>query len=75
MCAWYSTSHVVVGDDGARASSKRADQEAEALLLSLDANSAARLVVFAQVSALLAQLPAYDLGPRTRMAQATALCG
>ena len=61
-------------DDGARAPSKRADQEVETLLLSLDANSAARLVVFAQVGALLAQLPAYDLGPRTRTAQATALC-
>ena len=54
-------SDAIRGGDGARTSSKRTDQEAEALILSLDAIGAARLVVFAQVSALLAQLPVYDL--------------
>ncbi len=67
-------SEAIRGDDGARTAPQRADQEAERLLLSLDASSAARLVVFAQVGALLAQLPAYDLGTHTRTAQATALC-
>ena len=61
-------------DSGAQAPCRLAGDEAMALLLSLDACSAARLIVFAQVGALRAQLPAYDLGPRTRAAQASALC-
>jgi len=56
------------------ATSSRAVQEAEALVLGLGARDAATLIEFARCSALRAQLLAYDLGPRTRAAQAEAVC-
>jgi hypothetical protein len=54
--------------------SSRLVQEAETLVLSLDATDAATLITFARAAALRAQLLTYDLGPRTRAAQATAIC-
>ena len=55
-------------------SSSRVVQEAEALVLSLSARDAATLIEFTRCSALRAQFLAYDLGPRTRAAQAEAVC-
>ena len=43
-------------------------------MLGLNAHDAALLIEFARCSALRAQLLAYDLGPRTRAAQAEAVC-
>lgn len=54
--------------------SSRVVQEAEALVLRLSAPDAATLIEFARCSALRAQFLAYDLGPRTRAAQAEAVC-
>ena len=55
-------------------SSSRVVQEAEALVLGLSALDAATLIEFTRCSALRAQFLAYDLGPRTRAAQAEAVC-
>ena len=54
--------------------SSRVVQDAEALVLRLDASDAAMLIEFTRCSALRAHLLAYDLGPRTRAAQAEAVC-
>lgn len=54
--------------------SSRIVQEAETFVLSLGATDAALMIEFARASALRAHLLTYDLGPRTRRAQATAIC-
>jgi hypothetical protein len=54
--------------------SSRAVQDAEQLVLSLDARSAAILILFARCCALRSQMLSYDLGPKTRQAQARAVC-
>jgi hypothetical protein len=61
-------------DGAACGTSSRVVQEAETLVLSLEAADAAKLITFARAAALRAQLLTYDLGPRTRAAQATAIC-
>jgi len=62
-------------EDGAVCgTSSRLVQEAETLVLSLEAADAATLITFVRAAALRAQLLTYDLGPRTRAAQATAIC-
>ena len=52
----------------------RAVQDAEQVVLGLDARSAALLLVFARACALRSQMLAYDLGPTTRARQAEAVC-
>lgn len=54
--------------------SSRVIQEAENIIMSLDARSAAILMLFARCCALRSQMLSYDLGPRTRQAQARAVC-
>jgi hypothetical protein len=61
-------------DGAACGTSSRVVQEAETLVLSLEAADAAKLITFARAAALRVQLLTYDLGPRTRAAQATAIC-
>lgn len=54
--------------------SSRVIQDAEQLVMSLDARSAAILMLFARCCALRSQMLSYDLGSRTRQAQARAVC-
>ena len=64
----------VQGDSATCTTASRIVQEAEKFVLSLEAQDAALLIEFARASALRAHLLTYDLGPRTRRAQATAIC-
>lgn len=54
--------------------SSRVVQDAEQIVLALDARSAAMIMLFARCCALRSQILAYDLGPSTREAQARAVC-
>ena len=61
-------------ESAACSTASRIVQEAETFVLSLEAPDAALLIEFARASALRAHLLTYDLGPRTRRAQAVAIC-
>jgi len=66
---------VDVPDDSATCTTaSRIVQDAEKFVLALKARDAALLIEFARASALRAHLLTYDLGPRTRRAQAVAIC-